>query len=112
MATLTVQEIVSSGLTPSYGAAAAGGDQFAWSERALLHVKNGSAASINVTITSQYTNPPDGTAKDNLVISVAAGGEKMIGPLHRDGYRDSDGNVQVGYSDVTSVTVAALKMPA
>lgn len=111
MAELTVQSIADSGLAPTYASAAGGGDEFTWSERAFLHVKNGDASAITVTISSQYSSPPDGTAAADLEVTVDGSGEKMIGPLNRQGYRDGDGMVQVGYSAVTSVTVGAFKMP-
>lgn len=110
MAALTIQELNKSGVTISYAAAAGGGDEFANNGKTFLHVKNGGGSPINVTIASQVDDPPPGTAASNVVIAVANGAEKMIGPFNQNGYNDTDGNVQVTYSGVTSVTVAAISV--
>lgn len=110
MAQLTVQNVVRAGLVPSYAAAAAGGDSFKNEPLTILHVKNGSAAAITVTVTSQTKNVPEGTTKTNLTVNVAAGSEAMIGPFSRSAFNDSNGLVQVTYSAVTSVTVAAVRV--
>jgi hypothetical protein len=106
MALLTVQQIVRTGLNPSYQAAAGGGDSIPNSAgRVFLHVKNGGGSSINVTLNSQ-TNCDQGFDHDE-VVAVPNGGERIIGPFPAR-FQDSSGNVQVTYSAVTSVTVAAL----
>lgn len=110
MAALTIQNLAKTGVVITYGAAAGGGDEFANNGKTFLHVKNGGGSSINVTIASQVTDPEPGTAASNIVIAVANGAEKMIGPFNQNGYNDVDGNVQVTYSAVTSVTVAAISV--
>lgn len=110
MATLTVQQMDAAGLEPSYAAADAGGDEFTWSKWSFLHVKNGDASSHDVTITEQRTADIPGYAQADLVVSIPAGEERMIGPLDRQAYQDVDGLVQVSYDGVTSVTVAAIAM--
>ena len=107
---LTVQAMSIDGIAPTYATAASGGDTFANNGKTFLHVKNGGGSSINVTLASQVDSPPAGTAASNKVIAVAAGGEKMIGPLPEYGYNDSGGLVHVSYSAVTSVTVAAIRL--
>lgn len=112
MATLSVQTFGTAGAVPSYSAAAGGGDQFPnttgpQSGDVLLHVKNGGAGSITVTITSQTTCNQGST--HNLAVAVTNGSEKLIGPFDRTRFNDASGNVQVSYSGVTSVTVAALR---
>jgi hypothetical protein len=52
MAVLEKQKINSNGVAPTFVAASATGDQFKNDGNTLLHVKNGSAASITVTINS------------------------------------------------------------
>ncbi|UCD57872.1 MAG: hypothetical protein JSV16_01815, partial [Candidatus Hydrogenedentota bacterium] len=47
----------------------------------------------------------------NAVVSVPASGEKMIGPFPKDRFNDTAGKVQIAYSGVTSVTVAAIELP-
>jgi hypothetical protein len=105
MATLAVQQIAVTGTAPTYAAATAGGDAANPQDRTCLHVKNGSAGSINVTLAvpgSTYGQPnPD------PVIAVPAGGDRFIylPPAVAD---PSTGLVSWTYSAVTSVTVALL----
>lgn len=117
MALLTVQKIVEAGLTPSFVAAAVGGDTADNSDgKTFIHVKNGGGGSINVTITaaagvSPVADPKLGTlTKANIVKSVAAGAEAIIGPLKKQAFNNSSQQLSITYSGVTSVTVAALKI--
>lgn len=109
MATLTVQQLVEAGITPSFANAAAGGDTFPWALSAFVHVKNGDTVSHTVTVTS-HAKPSFGEQKKDLSVSVGAGAEKLIGPLHGPAYRNTDGDIELSYDAVTSVTVAALKV--
>jgi hypothetical protein len=109
MATLTTQVIALSGLAPAYASAAGGGDKCAVGDRNFLHVKNGGGSSITVTLTA--TASVRGQAVSNVTVTVAAGAEKMIGPLSSDLLQSpTDGLCAVGYSGVTTVTVAALRI--
>lgn len=109
MATLTVQSVVLAGITPSLVAAAAGGDEFVNSGKTLIYVKNGGGGSINVTVDSQAVCS-QGYDHD-AVVAVPAGEERMIGPFSKDRFNDSDVKVQITYSGVTSVTIAAIEVP-
>jgi hypothetical protein len=118
MAALSVQQVGVAGLTPAYTAAGAGGDTIPQSSdgRRFLHVKNGGGGSINVTITKQVASVrvpgvASALAISDMVVAVGAGAEKMIGPFS-DAYRDGNGNVAITYSGVTTVTVAAIEVPA
>lgn len=108
MAQLTVQDIVLAGLAPTYVAAAAGGNNFINDGRTFLHVKNGGASSINVTIDS-VVQCNQGFDHD-ITVAVPNGGERMIGPFNPDRFNNSIGRVSVTYSAVTTVTVAALHL--
>ncbi|MCL5291278.1 MAG: hypothetical protein M1548_01945 [Actinobacteria bacterium] len=108
MAQLNPQSMQASGLSPTYVAAAGGGDSFANDGNTFFHVKNGGAGAIDVTIASAKTCNQGGTHA--LVVNVPAGQERMIGRLSADRFNDANGLVQVTYSGVTSVTVAAVKM--
>jgi hypothetical protein len=108
VATLTVQDIVRTGLAPSYGAAAGGGDEFANNGSVFYHVKNGGGGSITATFVTQST--VDGLAVSDLAVAVPNGGERIVGPFPPGIYNDANGRVQVTYSGVTSVTVAALRL--
>lgn len=108
MAELAVQQITRSGLNPAFTAAAGGGDTFDNDGATYLHVKNGGAGAITVTINSQ--KPCDQGFDHDITVNVPAGGERIIGPFPRDRFNNDSGEVAVSYSGVTSVTVAAVKM--
>jgi hypothetical protein len=110
MALLAIQTIKASGTSPTYGTAAGGGDKVSLAApNTFIHVKNGGGATVTVTVTTQ-SNSYKGLTVPDRTVTVAASGESMIGPL--DPALHSDINVQasIGYSAVTSVTVAALRI--
>ncbi len=107
MALLATQQIDRDGLNATYVAAAAGGDTAAPDDRAFLHVKNGGASPVTVTLVTPGT--VSGLAISDTTVSVAAGGAQFI-PLYPSLYRDpSSGLVSITYSGVTSVTVAVIR---
>lgn len=113
MAALTVQTASRSANGQSLAgvAAAGGGDTFVNTGQEILVVKNGGGAGITVTITTPAT--VDGLAVADLTATIAAGETRSIGPFPPSIYNDTGvngGNVSVGYSSVTSVTVAVLKV--
>jgi hypothetical protein len=75
----------------------------------LLFVKNGSGASINVTITTSGAVLETGDAYPNHVVAVGAGAELVI-PITLNAYFPTDGtnNANVAFSATASVTVAAI----
>lgn len=97
-------------------AAAVGGDSFPNPRgNGLLYVKNAGGGSINVTIAAQApytTRPADGPypsqTVSNIVVLVPAGTERWIGPVS-GAFNDGNGNAQVTYSGVTSLTVGVLQ---
>lgn len=114
MATISLQTITESGLTPTMTAAAGGGDQFLNSRGdVFLFVENGSGSSVTVTVTAQTTTFSDekygSSTKANITKAVSAAGQAMIGPFAPNAFNDSSGYVQVSYSSATSVTVAAIR---
>lgn len=109
MATLTAQQIDTSGIAPSYAAADVAGDVFAHAADVFVHIKNGDASSHTASVVSQFTDSP-GISAANLDITVPAGEERMFGPFNGRVFANSDGNVEITYDDVTSVTVAVLKL--
>lgn len=109
MAALTVQNVARTGLNPTYASAAGGGDTFVNDGSTVLHVKNGGGSSITVTITS--TAPATvGLAQSNVTVSVPNAGERFIGPFPAGAFSDANGSAAVGYSAVTTVTVAAIRL--
>ena len=108
MSTLNVQKVVLAGLTPSYGAAAAGGDEFVNSGREFLHVKNGHTSPQTVTVNSQAACN-QGYDHD-AAVAIPASEERMIGPFPKDRFDDAGGKVQITYSGVTALTIAAVQV--
>ncbi|MGW1134557.1 hypothetical protein [Streptomyces griseoluteus] len=109
MAVLATQVIARTGLAPTYGSAAAGGDKAETGERNFLHVKNGGGSPVTVTLSSAYVYR--GQTVSDVTVSVPASGERMIGPLSSELLQNAvDGLCAIGYSGVTSVTVASIRM--
>lgn len=103
MATLTVQAPTLDGAAISYASAAGGGDTFANDGMTLFHAKNGSGGAITVTAAS--TTPCNQGHDHDAVVSVPAGGDRLIGPFPIAQFSTE---VSMAYSGVTSLTVAAL----
>lgn len=94
------------GNSVTLAAANAGGHDVPPGPSTFIEVNNGSASSINVTLTvsAKYR----GLAISNCVVAVAAGERKKIGPLLPELFADpSDGYCKVDLSAVTTVTIAA-----
>lgn len=110
MADLTVTNLSRAGITPTLGAAGAGGDTFTNSdERAFVVVKNGGGSAITVTLDILTT--VDGQAVTDPTVSVPASGERWIGPFPRNHYNNAQDKVTITYSSVTSVTVGVFRVP-
>ncbi|MFR9796633.1 hypothetical protein ACL02U_12115 [Streptomyces sp. MS06] len=110
MATLSIQAIVADGLDPTYAAASAGGDKVKPGKTTFVHVINGGGASITVTLPTPG-NYYGSVANPDLTVTVGASGEQMI-PVPPTPFADASdsGLASITYSDVTSVTVAALRI--
>lgn len=111
MALLTLQSIISAGLTPTTVAATSGGDTIAPAssadDRTALYVSNGGGSPITVTIADPGKTQA-GNAGSAPAISVAAGAFMLI-PINPGQISASTGLASIAYSSVTSVTVAAVR---
>ena len=106
MATLTKQNIPTTGLAASYVACAAGGDKVAPGSNSFIHVKNAHTGSWIVTLVTPQTFEGDLTVQDRNV-TVPNGGERFIAVP--DSYRDpADGLASITYNGVTALTIASL----
>lgn len=108
---LATQPVVDEGTVVAMTAANADGHSLDGGGDVILKVTNGSGGSINVTVESAATE--DGLAVADQVVAVAAGATKYIGRFRPTTYdrptgAADAGKVYVGFSAVTSVTVAAL----
>lgn len=109
---LAAQQIAAAGIVPAYAAANVDGHSFPNDGNTILHVKNGSAASINVTL--QTPQQKSGLDVAENIVAIAAGSEKMIGRLTPETYNRPSGavdpsTVYVDFSAVATVTVALLE---
>lgn len=104
---LSVQQMDISGLEPAYTAANADGHSVANNGEMFLHVKN--AAVTNITVTLVSIPDPWGRVGDRAVV-VPAGKERMIGPIPPLLFNQADGTVNVNFTAVTSVTIAAVRV--
>jgi hypothetical protein len=110
MAKLTPVQAKIAGAAVTMAAASVGGDTLDGSDDVAILVTNGSGSSINVT-TTVPGNTRFGQAEPDVVVAVPATSTRLIGPLTADlEDRATDRLVHIGYSAVTTVTVAALKI--
>lgn len=107
MADLAYQQTAVTGLAASFAAASVGGDTVPVSPRGLLLVTNGDASSKTVTVVVPGTKY--GQPLADIPIVVAAGTTAVVGPFPAD-LDNGNGLVDVTYSAVTSVTVAAVTL--
>lgn len=105
---ITGQRPTSAGLTPAYEPANVAGNMFRLAPGRVLHVKNGSGASVTVTIPTPAAADRlvDGLAVPDRAIAVAAGAERLIALGTSPAYKQPGGVAHIDYSAVTSVTVA------
>lgn len=105
MANLVPQNASVNGTTLNYVAATAGGDRVTTGSNIYLLVRNGGGASVTVTLATPGTIF-NGQQIPDTTVAVAAGADVII-PANAN-YRDTDGRAAITYSDVTSLTVAAI----
>jgi hypothetical protein len=107
MALLTPQTAAVTGTVLTMAAANGGGDTIVGGSTVYLLVRNGDASSKTVTIVRPGTTY--GTADPDIAVVVTAGNIAIIGPIPAEFADPSDGQVDISYSAVTSVTVAAVR---
>lgn len=109
MAALATQSIRRSGLTPSYAAAAGGGDTCTPSADTFIHIKTaGTGTTVTITPTAI---PGQDLVITPLAVVLGATAEKMIGPLRADLFGSpTTGQVAITYTSVTTVTIGVFEM--
>lgn len=107
MAALTTQVVSASGIAPTYTQVTAL-DTFSPGDHVFAHIKNGGAGASTATFTTPGT--VDGLAIADLVVTVPAAGERMIGPLPARTFAKSDGQADLACSPTTTVTVAFFRV--
>ena len=109
MATLIVQDLNHVGLSPSFVAVAAGGDQFPNDGHTFIYVKNVNIATRDVTIDSQSLCNQG--VDHNIIVTVpVTTGEKLIGPFPPTRFNDPSANVQITYESEVDVTIAIIRL--
>lgn len=107
MATLSAQRLSTAGTAPTYAAASAGGDTAPIGSGLVLHVMNGSASSVTVTVATPGTL--DGLAIADVALAIPAGDSGFV-PL-ANVFRDPvTGRAAITYSATTTVEVAVLQV--
>lgn len=110
MALLPNQVMTPAGLDVAFTAASAGGDTLQPGDNTFLHVKTGATGPTTVTIDSVAVCNMG--VDHNLVVVVAANDDVQIGPLPAQRFaQPTTGLVNVTYSQVATVTVAAVIGP-
>lgn len=107
MAELIPTQVQVGGVQVAKAAADVAGDTFAPGD-VKLHVDNGSAGAVLVTI-AVPGNTKYGLAQPDVTRSIPAGQEFVFGPFAADLADPADGLVHVTYDAVTSVTRALLR---
>ncbi len=109
MAAITVQQAQVTGTALNLVAASGGGDTIATQDATTyLVVRNSDASSKTVTVV-RPGNDEFGLAVPDIAVAVAAGATTVIGPIPAPFRNPSNSLVDVTYSAVTSVTVAAFR---
>lgn len=106
MAQLSYQQAKTTGQAITMQAASGGGDSVTVAENGALLVRNGDASSKTVTVVVPGTQY--GQARPDIAVVVAAGETALIGPFPFDLADPVTRLVNVTYSAVTAVTVAAI----
>lgn len=112
MATLNVQTATHPRKrSVSFTAAAGGGDVVPNDSGGVqILVQNGDASAKNVTIKSYLTTfPQEGAEKSDMSISIPAGETAILGPFSAIPWNNNLKQVEITYSAVTNVKVAAIK---
>lgn len=111
MSMIATQTVTSAGLTPSLQACSSGGDTWSPGATTMLYIKNGDSVQHTVTVVTTAT--VYGQPISNVAIPIPAGGEVMAGPFDPGMVANATTTLAtVTYDVVTSMTIAAIKVPA
>lgn len=107
---ITVQEIVRSGLEFTTEPANADGNFFANDGDTFLYFLGSTPSGYAVTINSTVDCDQDFDHDPTVVI--AANTKTLIGPFPISRFSDNNGRVNISYSGVASLNVAAINLPS
>ena len=108
--TKVVQMVVKTGVVPTRTGSLSLSDTYQMLNNGNLFIEvvNGDASPTTVTIVSQ--NTVDGLAVADRTVVVSAGTEQIIGPFPPQIYNNSVGEIEVTFSNITAITLAALNL--
>ncbi len=114
---ITIQNALVAGLNVTMASAAVS-MSFANDGHTFLYIVNGDTGTPTCTATLQNSPSVQGfnpiTLSNNVVTLPATGtngGREIIGPFAQQEFNDSTGLVQLTFSAVTSMTIAAISLP-
>lgn len=84
-------------------------DYFTNDGRIFLFFVNGATEAI---VTVDAVIPCEHGVDHNVVVTVPASEDRMIGPFPKDRFNDGNGKVKITYDNVTTITVTAIRLPA
>jgi hypothetical protein len=106
--TLTQQQLIVTGIAPSYTAASGDGHYFNNDGRVMIQIKNAGVQTV-ATFATPYSS--GGNAVADMTVTVpATTGDKMIGPFQPEIFNDVGGRVYITFSSTASVTLAAFRL--
>lgn len=113
MATLTTQSITRAGVTPTYPAAAGGGDACEVGDDIYVQIKNtGASTTVTFAIPASASTYPNVVYTNLAVVVPATTGDKLIGPVSALFKDPTTGLCTITYSQVTGITVGVFKLQA
>ena len=110
MPDLNVQDIIAGlteGLTPTL-IACTDPDYFLNDGRIFIFLVNGATEAV---VTVDSVKPCEQGVDHNVVVTVPANEDRMIGPFKMDRFNDANGKVKMTYSNTTTITIAAIRLP-
>ena len=105
MAQIVLVDVVDSGYSVSMASASSGGDYFENNGKVVIKITNGSGSSIDVTFDAP--NVCSQGHNHDSVVAVGAGETKYVGNFDTKQY-NTDGKINISYSDVTSLTIGGM----
>lgn len=101
-------------LIAQLAAANGGGDSFFMTGKEIVIFNNGSGGTITITLSTVVAAVPDNFGVTNAVhditLAVPAGKIGIWGPAALNRFKDVNGNAQLTYSGVTTLTVGVFRV--
>ena len=106
---IAVQNITRAGLEPAYNSSIIAADDYFFlnGEGVFVHLVNGGTAS---EVTIETVTTVDGLAVEDLVRTLPANADRVIGPFPKDIYSNSERKVKMSFTTPTTLEVAVLKV--